>query len=59
MNTGMKRMTIRLDDSLYQTIKERALREHRSAHAEILDVLEKFFHQSREEESSRKPSGWA
>lgn len=55
----MKRMTIRLDDSLYQTIKERALREHRSAHAEILDVLEKFFHQSREEESSRKPSGWA
>ncbi len=39
----MKRMTLRLNDPLYRIIKERALREHRSAHAEILVVLESFF----------------
>ena len=39
----MIRMTLRLDDPLYRTSKERALREHRSAHAEILVVLESFF----------------
>lgn len=39
----MIRMTLRLDDPLYRIIKERALREHRSAHAEILVVLESFF----------------
>ena len=49
-------MTIRLDDSLYKTIKERSLREHRSVHAEILDTLEKYFNQV-EDESVLKHSG--
>jgi hypothetical protein len=39
----MKRMTLRMNEALYKIIKERATREHRSIHAEILVVLEKFF----------------
>jgi len=32
-----------MNEALYKIIKERATREHRSIHAEILVVLEKFF----------------
>jgi hypothetical protein len=39
----MKRMTLRMNEALYGIIKERATREHRSIHAEILVVLERFF----------------
>ena len=39
----MKRMTLRMNEALYRVIKERATREHRSIHAEILVVLERFF----------------
>ena len=36
-------MTLRLHEEIYQSIKERALREHRSVHAEILAALEGNF----------------
>ena len=39
----MKRMTLRMNEALYQIIKDRATREHRSIHSEILVVLEAFF----------------
>ncbi len=43
----MKRMTLRMNEALYRIIKERATREHRSIHAEILVVLERFFGKGR------------
>ncbi len=36
-----------MNEALYRVIKERATREHRSIHAEILVVLERFFGGSR------------
>ena len=36
-------MTLRLHEEIYQSIKERALRKHRSVHAEILGALESDF----------------
>lgn len=52
----MKRMTIRLDGDLYQAIKERALREHRSVHSEVLEVLELFFMRGGKEEKNGSES---
>ena len=52
----MKRMTLRMNKALYQIIKERATREHRSIHSEILVVLEAFFGKETPR-SSRTPSG--
>ncbi len=37
-----------MNEALYRIIKERATREHRSIHAEILVVLERFFARGRE-----------
>ena len=45
----MKRVTLRMNEALYQIIKEQATREHRSIHAEILVVLEGFFGKGRTE----------
>ncbi|MCL5286322.1 MAG: hypothetical protein M1313_11395 [Nitrospirae bacterium] len=36
-----------MNEALYRIIKERATREHRSIHAEILVVLERFFGKGR------------
>ncbi len=52
----MKRMTLRMNEALYQIIKDRATREHRSIHAEILVVLETFFGKD-SPRRSRTPNG--
>ena len=52
----MKRMTLRMNEALYQIIKDRASREHRSIHSEILVVLEAFFGKE-STRSSRPPNG--
>lgn len=39
-----------MNEALYKIIKERATREHRSIHAEILVVLERFFGRGRDME---------
>lgn len=36
-------MTLRIDEEIYQSIWERAVREHRSVHAEILAALDEYF----------------
>jgi len=36
-------MTLRIDEEIYQSIRERAVREHRSVHAEILAALDEYF----------------
>ena len=53
----MKRMTLRMNEALYRIIKERATREHRSIHAEILVVLERFFGRGRGEEILAEEEG--
>jgi len=53
----MKRMTLRMNEALYKIIKERATREHRSIHAEILVVLERFFGKGQRIELTGKEEG--
>jgi len=36
-------MTLRINEEIYQSIKEQALREHRSVQAEILAALDRDF----------------
>ena len=36
----MKQLTLRLPDNLHALLKDRAAREHRSMHAEILHIIE-------------------
>ncbi len=45
-----------MNEALYQIIKDRATREHRSIHAEILVVLETFFGKD-SPRRSRTPNG--
>lgn len=46
-----------MNEALYRIIKERATREHRSIHAEILVVLERFFGRGRGEEILAEEEG--
>jgi hypothetical protein len=39
-------MTLRINEEIYQSIKKRALREHRSVHAEILAALDGNFREA-------------